>query len=158
MRKEIVFFVFVGLVLCGCAQTTYIPYEQPIIQEIPQVKESLHVKTSGIIKGDIKSLYFDASQNLWFYEVVSVDTANGKLPYLKFSASKMIAKKGDKIYAVVKEEKLVEYFLIDAPNLLTTPAREYQNEKVEQNKTHKRTKARKTPWIEVPKSESIDLD
>lgn len=108
---------------------------------------------SGVIKGTITSLKYNKTKGSWFYEVNSLDTSNGKLTYLQFFSKKKIANLGASIYAIVQDGRLVEHFLLKKAKVVK------KNRKVKKlKKQYKRTKSRKTPWIEVPKSESIVLE
>lgn len=155
--KSGLIFLLIFLV-SGCSKTTYIHHEQILAsqKEIPKEERSPILPKSGVIKGLITEVYLDGMKALWVHEVRSKDTTNGKLEHIKFSHAKIVAKKGQGIYVVVKDEKLVEFYLLENPNIIKSNPKKSKKQEVQKSK--KRTKARKTPWLALPQSESIDLD
>lgn len=154
-----VFFLAFPLIWTGCTKTTYIPYEESKQIQVKHEIETLHVRKNGIAKGYVKALYLEGEKSLWVYEVAGTDTSNGKLPFIRFFSDKKIANLNDRIYVVVKDERLVEYFVLNTSKVIKkAKVKEKIKEEVMKESTHKRTKKRKTPWLEVPQSESISLD
>ena len=164
MSKIIMSFL-IGLIFIGCSSAkqssiTYEKYEPRKEVQIVHVKKTKVLKTnklpiSGFIKGHITSLKHN--KGIWIYKIKSIDVSNKKLPMVKFSDTKKLAKKGDLVYAIIKNGKLKELFLIGKGDLKVKKL-EKMYKKIEKNKskTYKRTKKRQI--LGVPSSEKIDLD
>jgi len=143
--------IFVG---CASTKSSNITYEEYKPQKSTK---QLHVKEkkeflpiNGIVKGNVVVHTYD--KDLWNYEVEGKDTNNQKLSYAKFTHTKSVAKKGDYVYAVIKNGKLKELFLIERANYKQKHTKKIKRDKT---KTYKRTKRRQV--LSVPTTQSITL-
>jgi PBP1b-binding outer membrane lipoprotein LpoB len=159
--KKTVIGLCIAFFYVGCSSTNQsnITYEEykpkkhtvkptTVKQNKPISKQT--VPTSGIIKGKVTKLFY--ANGLWHYEVVSQDTSNNKLPFIKFTHSKSLAKKGDYVYAIVKNSKLSELFLLQKANIQQKKPIKTKKTKV---KTH--NKKNRKQILSVPTTESIAL-
>ncbi len=173
--KQVWISFFVVLVFIGCTSSgqnsvTYEVYKPPkSVQQTPKSipkaqKEQKEQKvfayeeampTTGSIKGNVTELVF--SEGLWHYEIKSRDTSNQKLSMAKFTHTKKVAKQGDFVYAIIKNGRLKEIYLIKKANYRAKPVKK-THKKIKQHKpkAHKRTK--KQQVLDVPTVESISLD
>ena len=153
---------FVLCVFVGCTSTK----QENIVYE--EYKPSLHVTakktvkeknySDGIVKGHIAELVY--KKGLWSYVVHSTDTANKKLSIAKFTDRKKVAKKGDLVYAIIKNGKLKELFLLEKGNYKhkKTAKRIKKVKKTKKVKKKMYKQTRKHHLIGVPTTESISLD
>ena len=163
IRVSISFFI--ALVFLGCTTANkssviyeeYKPHKSPeetTIKEKKQVIKKI-LPTNGTIKGNVTKLTF--SEGFWHYEVKSNDITNQKLSVAKFISSEKVAKKGDFVYAIIKNDRLKEIFLIKKANYKREVIKKTTKKKKKyQPKKHKRTK--KYQVLGVPTVESISLD
>ncbi|MBE0492390.1 MAG: hypothetical protein IBX44_09055 [Sulfurospirillum sp.] len=160
------FIAYLVLVLffTACSQSVYVPLaDTPLQQKTQQKTHNLPIfEKSGIIKGIIKVQKKDTKTGLWLHEVHANDTANGKLSFARFYDAKRVASVGEKIYAIIKEEKLQEFYLLARAKIITKEPKKQEKPKIAQEKKtqkpQKRTKAKKNPQFAVPQSEMITLD
>lgn len=163
IRALISFFivlVFVGCTTTNKSSVTYEKYKPHKSQKALPIKEKQQVikkelPINGAIRGNVTKLTF--SEGVWNYEVKSNDTTNQKLSIAKFTSSNQVAKKGDLVYAVIKNDRLKEIFLIKKANFKRKAAKKITKKTKKYNpKGHKRTK--KYQVLGVPTVESISLD
>ncbi|WP_024955306.1 hypothetical protein [Sulfurospirillum arcachonense] len=163
MIRVIIYFIVV-FILTGCMGTepvvTYEKYENSnnISQEQTEAqKVYIGEKVTGVIKGRITQLAYNGSKNIWEYEAKSNDSSNHKLLNAHFTYNKKMAKRGDFVYAIIKNGKLEELFLIKKGNYKQKKPRYVKKrKKVNSEIIHKRTKKRQI--LGVPTSESILLN
>ena len=165
---KIVIYAFIGLSLGGCVvqQTPQaamsqksVEHTQVFTQKEPAQNASMSA-LNGMIRGVIMEQIFDGDKQVWIHEIKAVDAANDKLQSATFVHDKRVHDKGDLVYAIFKEGKLHEIYLIKAayhrsplqPVVVKKPSVTLEK------KVQKRTKSRQTPWISVPKEESISLE
>lgn len=168
--KKLFLYIFIPLFFQGCLETTktkpsYYEYntktyiQKPyVMKKTKKIKKSSLKIISGSIKGIIVELFYDGKTDLWVYAVKSINTTNGKLANARFTHDKSIAKKGDTVYVIIDKNKLKDLYFIKKANYKKNTQKAYSFKKAKKKKVYKRTKARKTPWIGVPLSESISLD
>ena len=154
---KVIITLFIALFYVGCSSTnqsniTYEKYKpQKKVLKNTQQKAAIVPKqitsNSGAIKGEVTKLYY--ANGLWNYEVKGKDTSNQKLPYAKFTHKKKIAKQGSYVYAIIKNGKLDELFLLEKANF------KQKKPKKRQQKNKKRTKRRQI--LSVPTTQSISL-
>ena len=167
------FFLVLFVVGCGSTQPDTVTYETytPTKSETKAYVKSKKVapkqqkivvlpkKTipkSGSIKGNITKLIY--TNGLWQYEVKGLDTSNNKLPYAKFTHKKKLAQSGDFVYAIVKDSKLQELFLIKRANFKKKEIKKIKkHKKVQKKRVKKSNRTRKKQIIGVPTTESISL-
>ena len=153
-------FVFVGCTTTNQQSVTYEEYKpQKSVKKTFSKQKKMIIKkeipTSGSIKGHVTELTF--SEGFWNYEIKSKDTSNQKLSVAKFIHLKKVAKKGDFVYAIIKNGKLKEIYLIKKANYKSkTIKKTYKKKRQYKPKTFKRTKKHQS--IGVPTVESILLD
>lgn len=159
------------ILLGGCAlQTTPQQMSQPeqtVVKSSPndhlvyeQTVPAASQTINGMIRGVIAQQEYQQEANVWRYAVKAIDVANDKLDVATFIHTKSIHDVGDLVYVIIKEGRLQEIYLIKKQYQKTdvVPLHVEKAPKVVQKKVAKRTKARKTPWIDVPKEEKILLD
>lgn len=161
------FFVFVIAIFflssCSFTQSTQKQSSQPIkktIQEKPQTpkkRKKREKAVSGMLRGVIISQTFDEQRKLWLYGLKVIDIANDSLKEVEFFYKNRVLDAGDLVYVLfggknadtAKDIFLIkkEYRKIKKHKKLSSPSK----------KLKKRTKARQTPWIGLPKTNTIKL-
>lgn len=162
---KIITTILIGSIFVGCSTTnqssiTYEKYKPNKEVKPLHVKKTKAIKVSdstisGTIKGNITKLKY--TKKAWHYRVESTDTSNNKLSLADFSHTKKVASDGDLVYAIIKDGKLKEIFLIKKANYKKKKIKQkHTKPKKSEVKTYKRTKKRQV--LGVPSSEKISLD
>ena len=167
IRVLIGFFIASVFVGCTTASNSNVIYEvykpEKSVNQVPSKQRKIkkvvttgkEFPTNGNIKGNVTKLTF--SEGIWSYEVKSSDTSNQKLSIAKFTHTKRVARKGDYVYVIIKNDKLKESYLIKKANYKSEVVKKvYKKKKQHKPKTYKRTK--KHQIVGVPTVESITLD
>jgi hypothetical protein len=167
IMMKLVIYCLLGVFFIGCASTktnkvVYEEYKPQKITTPTQVyaekkKKDIveNIPISGMVKGKVVKVV--KINTLWKYEVKGEDISNHKLSYAKFTSSNIVAKKGDFVYAVIKDGILQEIYLIKKANFKTKETiKIYKKKKIVKVKSVKRVK--KHQIIGVPTVESISLD
>ncbi len=147
-----VVFLFIGCSLTKQSQVIYEEYISNKTMKQVKLKKDKNGLINGSIKGNVTEL--NHTQGLWNYEVKSNDTRNQKLSYANFTHTKKVAKKGDFVYAIIKNGKLKEIYLIKKANYQRKVNK--KNKKRPKIKVYKR--AEKHQVLSIPTVESISLD
>ncbi len=164
---KLVVYCLIGVFFIGCASTKtdevvyqeYKPKKSIVNTQVHIEKKKVslvkNITISGSIKGEVVNVV--KVNTLWKYEVKSEDTSNYKLSYAKFTSPNRVAKKGDFVYAVIKNDILKELYLIKKANFKTKNINKiYKKKKSVKVKAVKRVK--KHQMIGIPTVESISLD
>lgn len=107
---------------------------------------------SHMIRGKIKTQFFEKNTKQWHYKLDVMDIASNSLKTFNFKYPKKLYDVGDLIYVIFDQN--------DKKNIknLYLIKKAYKKQKTTKTKNHKRTKTRKTPWISTPKTETIKLN
>jgi len=158
----LLFLLFTGCSITDKRNVSYEVYKHKKIQKpLPEQKKIVletkyKLPISGSIKGNITELSF--SNEIWSYVVKGSDTTNQKLSIAKFFHNERLAKKGDFIYAIIKNGKLKELFLLKKANFKKSKKIKKNQKKSKKIKKRTYKKSKKHQIIGVPTEESISLD
>jgi PBP1b-binding outer membrane lipoprotein LpoB len=155
--------ILIAMAFQGCLSTTNltyieyknVPVKQKAAEQIVVKQEEIPKEVSGIIKGRVTKLSYNAAEGLWDYSVESKDTSNGKLSSAKFTHKSNIAKKGDLVYAFISDGALKEFYLMEKAKYIS--AKKHIPIQKQEVVSQKRNKRYATP-VEVPSSELILLN
>lgn len=151
MKLILIFCIF--FLTLGC-QLDPKPKKEP-----PQPKKEIKVVkkkvVSHMIRGTIKTQFFEKNTNLWRYKIDVIDVASDALKTFSFTYPKRLYDIGDLIYVILDQDdkKNIKDLYLIKKNYIKKEEPPKENQVKE-----KRTKSRKTPWIEAPKGETIKLD
>ncbi len=161
MIKVLIGFGF-GLSLVGCSvdgqnSVTYEKYRAPksiqikteTIKKANVVKYKMDVMRS--IRGDITELTL--KDGFWHYRVRGRDVSNQKLSSARFTYVKKVGSIGDFVYALIKDGKAEEIYMVREAN--------YQHRHVKKSrkikKINKHKVGKRHQILAVPEVESISL-
>ncbi len=104
-------------------------YNTKILQANQNIK-ILKFKGNGFIKGIIKYVYYSNRKKSWIYDILGTDLSNHKLKTALVYGEKDYARKGELVYAVIKDGKITSIFILNST----------KNYKIIKNKNNKISK------------------
>lgn len=162
------FILIFAIFFLGCSFTQEPPKQsiktvqkpiltKPKLDNPSQKKKQRSRAISGMLRGVITSQKFNKTKKLWVYSLKVIDIANDSLKEVEFLYKTRVLDNGDLVY-VLFDDKNKEFakdiFLIKKEYVKIDKNRK---ESSNTNKFKKRTKARQTPWIGLPKVSTIKL-
>lgn len=153
MKLILIFYIlFFSL---GCQ---FSPQPEKKVQTTQKTQKKVQIVQKKVIsemlRGIIKSQYFDKNSDVWQYKLQVIDIVSDNLNTFNFKYPQKLYNIGDLVYVILDKKdrnNIKNIYLIKKDY-----TKQIQN-KQKTNKKQKRTKLRKTPWIKAPKTETIKL-
>lgn len=168
MKKIIISTLVLSIFFLGCSFDRKQKKPELAVQKQEATKAQKSAKTStsrpkiisSMVRGIILSQTFNTKQKLWSYELKVVDLLTDAIKRINITYSKKLYRPGDLVYAVFdknNQNKITKIYLIEKNYEKVSHLNIKKKRVSKKSAIIKHSKAKKTPWIGVPKEETIKL-